>query len=86
MARLARLGLTEEEVDRFTEQLSRILEHVAALQRVDTTGVPPTFHVLPLKNVLRADEVHESLPRQEALARAPGTGPGTFKVPRITEG
>ncbi|BDG61249.1 Asp-tRNA(Asn)/Glu-tRNA(Gln) amidotransferase subunit GatC [Caldinitratiruptor microaerophilus] len=86
VARLARLGLSEEEKDRFTVQLGRILEHVAALQRLDTEGVPPTFHVLPLQNVLRADEVLPSLPREEALARAPETGEGTFRVPKITEG
>lgn len=86
VARLARLGLTAEEAAAFTAQLDRILAHMDALKKVDTSGVPPTFHVLPLQNVFRGDEVHESLPQSTALGNAPAQEAGTFKVPRITEG
>lgn len=86
VARLARLGLSEQELDLFTEQLSRILDHVEQLNRLDTTGVPPTWHVLPLQNVLRSDTVQPSLPREAALKNAPQAEAGLFRVPKITEG
>lgn len=86
VARLARLGLTDAETVSLTEQLSRILEHMESLQRLDTRDVPPTFHVLPLQNVLRSDDVQDSLPRDTALANAPCAESGAFKVPKITEG
>lgn len=86
VARLARLGLTETEKDEFTRQLNRILEHVAVLNRLDTEGVEPTFHVLDLKNVFRMDQSGEGLRREDALANAPEAQDGCFKVPKITEG
>lgn len=86
VARLARLGLTDEEKAAFTEQLGRILDHIQAMNALDTRDVPPTFHVLPLQNVLRADEPHESLPQAVALANAPQAEGGAVKVPKITEG
>jgi aspartyl-tRNA(Asn)/glutamyl-tRNA(Gln) amidotransferase subunit C len=86
VARLARLGLTENETEAFTEQLSRILEHVDSLNRVDTTGVPPTYHAVALKNVLREDKSHQSLDRDKVLSQAPSAESGCFKVPKITEG
>lgn len=86
VARLARLGLTEAEKEAFTGQLSRILEHIQAMNALDTRDVPPTFHVLPLQNVLRPDEPHESLPQSVALANAPQAEAGAVKVPKITEG
>lgn len=86
VARLARLSLSEEEKGAFTEQLSRILEHVESLNRLDTTDVPPTYHAVALQNVLREDKPHTSLDREKVLAQAPEAEAGCFKVPKITEG
>lgn len=86
VAKLARLAITEEEVEQFSVQLSRILEHMEKLNALNTEGVEPTFHVLDLKNVLRPDEVKPGLPVQEALANAPEREGQLFKVPRIVEG
>jgi len=71
IAMLARLGLSEEEVERFKEQLSHILDSFEILQKVDTTDVPPTTQPIPLSNVLRRDEVADSLTLGEVLANAP---------------
>ncbi len=70
VARLARLELTDEEVERFTEQLGAVLEHAADVAALDTSGVPPTAHPIPLENVLRDDVVQSSLDRDEVLAEA----------------
>lgn len=86
VAKLARLGLSAEEKEALTGQLSRILDHVAQLNRLNTSQVAPTFHVLPLQNIFRADEPHRSLPPEAALANAPEAEAGCFKVPKITEG
>lgn len=86
VARLARLGLTEAEMEALTEQLGRILAHMEVLRQVDTRDVPPTYHVLPLQNVLRTDTVQESLSQEAALRNAPQAEAGAFKVPKITEG
>ena len=83
MARLARLALSEEELDRYTVQLAAVLEHAADVEALDTSGVPPTAHPLELLNVLRADEVRPSLDREEVLAMAPEAEDGRFRVPRI---
>ena len=83
VARLARLELTDEEVDRFTEQLGAVLEHAAGVAALDTSGVPPTAHPLPLENVLRDDVVTPSLDRDEVLAQEPAAEGGRFKVPPI---
>ena len=83
VARLARLDLTEEEVDRFTGQLAAVLEHAADVAALDTAGVPPTAHPLPLVNVLRDDVPGPSLDRDEVLAQAPAAEDGRFRVPRI---
>ncbi|GAB6100008.1 Asp-tRNA(Asn)/Glu-tRNA(Gln) amidotransferase subunit GatC [Halanaerocella petrolearia] len=85
VAHLARLELTEEEVEEFTEQLSDILGHAEKLNELDTEDVEPMAHVLPVNNVLRDDEVRESLDREEALANAPEKEQGMFKVPQIVE-
>ena len=85
IALLARLGLTEDEVDRFREQLSNILENFEVLQRVDTTGVPPTTQSIALQNVLRADEPAASLPQSEVLANAPRKEGDFFKVKAVLE-
>ncbi len=83
VARLARLDLTEEELDRFAEQLAAVLEHAADLATLDTAGVSPTAHPFPLVNVLRADTVGRSLDRDEVLVMAPEAENGRFRVPRI---
>ena len=83
VAKLARLDLTEDELARFTEQLGAVLEHAADVEALDTAGVPPTAHPLPLENVLREDEPVASLDRDEVLAQAPAVEDGRFKVPRI---
>ena len=83
VARLARLDLTDEEVERFTGQLEVILEHAADVSSLDTEGIPPTAHPLPIANVLRPDEPRPGVPRDEVLAMAPEAQDGRFRVPRI---
>jgi aspartyl-tRNA(Asn)/glutamyl-tRNA(Gln) amidotransferase subunit C len=85
VAQLARLALTEDELERFTEQLGVILEHAAQVAALDTSGVEPTAHPLPLVNVLRTDDVRPSLDPSEVLAMAPAAEDGRFRVPRILE-
>ena len=85
IARLARLGLTEEDVERFREQLSNILDNFEVLKEVETEGVPPTTHAVPLQNVLREDEVAPSLPQDEVLSNAPRQEEGHFKVRPVLE-
>jgi aspartyl-tRNA(Asn)/glutamyl-tRNA(Gln) amidotransferase subunit C len=84
IAELARLALTAEELDLFTRQLGEILGYVEQIRGLDTTGVPPTTHVLN-RPVERADCPVESLPRSAAIANAPDAAPeaGLFKVPRV---
>ncbi len=85
IARLARVGVSEDDVAKFQEQLSEILEHFEALRRLDTEGVPPTSHPLPLESVMRSDEVRESLPRAEVLANAPLAHEHAFRVRAVLE-
>ncbi|GBD12231.1 Glutamyl-tRNA(Gln) amidotransferase subunit C [bacterium HR24] len=85
IARLARVGLSEEDVHRFQEQLSQILDYFQVLQELDTSEVPPTSHVLPLQNVMRDDEPGASLPSQEVLANAPQREGDFFKVRAVFE-
>ncbi len=85
IARLARLGLTEDEVDRMREQLSNILDNFEVLKRVDTTGVPPTAQSIALQNVMRDDEVAPSLPAGEVLANAPRKEGEFFRVRAVLE-
>jgi aspartyl-tRNA(Asn)/glutamyl-tRNA(Gln) amidotransferase subunit C len=85
VALLGRLELTPEEVERFTGQLNAILDYFEQLRRIDTEGVPPTSHVLPLENVFREDEVRPSLPVEEALQNAPSRLAEAFRVPRVVE-
>ena len=81
VARLARLALSEEEVARFQEQLSAILEAVGKVSELDLEGVEPTSHPLDLVNVFAEDEPRPSLPLEEALANAPDPEDGFFGVP-----
>src|SRR5580658_7542519 len=83
VARLARLDLTDDELETFTEQLGAVLEHARDVEALDTAGVPPTAHPLPLRNVLREDTVRPCLDRAEVLAQAPDSEADRFKVPRI---
>jgi aspartyl-tRNA(Asn)/glutamyl-tRNA(Gln) amidotransferase subunit C len=83
VARLARLALTDAEIDSLTDELGAILDHAAQVSALDIADVPPTSHPLPLVNVLRSDEVRESLPRDEVLDAAPAAQDGRFRVPRI---
>jgi aspartyl-tRNA(Asn)/glutamyl-tRNA(Gln) amidotransferase subunit C len=85
VARLARLALGAEEKERLRSQLDEILGYVEQLRRVDTTGVEPTAHVLPLVNVMRDDEVRPSYPLDAMLANAPDPHDEQFRVPRIME-
>ncbi len=85
VASLARLALTEAEVDRLQYELGRILGYFEQLQRLDTEEVPTTSHVLPMTNVFREDEARESLPQAEVTANAPDQVEGFFRVPRILE-
>ena len=85
IARLARMSLTDDEVSRFAAQLSGILDHFAALAAVDTDGVEPTAHPLPLSNVMRADEARPSLSQADALANAPVQEDGYIRVRAVLE-
>ena len=85
VARLARLALSVEEKQRFTEQLNAILRYMEQLNEVHTEGVEPTAHVLDLVNVLRDDTVHQTLNADIALANAPETAHHFFVVPRVVE-
>lgn len=86
VAFLARLELTGDETQRLTHDLNDILGQFAHLQELDTKGVEPTSHSIPLQNVLREDTVRPSLPRDEATQNAPEKRDGSFIVPQIMEG
>ena len=85
IARLARLALTDAEIDGFARQLAEVLAYAEHLQEVDTTGVPPTSHPLATTAPLREDVLQRSLPAREVVAAAPEGDPdaGLFKVPRV---
>lgn len=83
VAQLARLSLSDDEAARYTDQLEAILEHAAQISAIDTTGIEPTAHPVPLVNVLRADEVRPGVDRAEVLAAAPAVEQDRFRVPRI---
>lgn len=86
VAILARLKLSEAEIEAFGRQLSHVLEYVDILNEVDTTNVEPMAHVADLSNVLRDDVVRESLPRDKAIANAPKSDGTYFLVPQILDG
>jgi aspartyl-tRNA(Asn)/glutamyl-tRNA(Gln) amidotransferase subunit C len=83
VAQLARLELSDAELDTYTEQLAAVLDHAADVAALDLADLPPTAHPLPLENVLRADEVRPSLDRDEVLAQAPAVEDRRFRVPAI---
>ncbi|RZS39069.1 aspartyl/glutamyl-tRNA(Asn/Gln) amidotransferase subunit C [Herbihabitans rhizosphaerae] len=83
LAKLARLAVTDDELDTFAGQLDTILSSVARVGEVAADDIPPTSHSVPLTNVFRADEVRQGLTQAEALAGAPAAEDGRFRVPRI---
>ena len=85
VAHLARIALTDEELDAYSAQLVHILEHAERVQALPTDGVEPTSHPLPMVNAFRPDEVTPSLSRDDALAGAPDTEGGYFRVPKILD-
>lgn len=85
MAHLARLAISEEEVEKFTNQLDAIITFAEQLNELNTEGVEPTTHVLDIKNVLREDKAQHGIPREEVLKNAPEHQDGQFKVPSILE-
>ena len=86
VATLARLGLSDSEIARLQDQLSSILEHIAAIDRLDTDAIPPTAQVIAMTNVMRPDEVTDSLPREALLENAPRQAEGFFEVHAILGG
>ncbi len=86
VAALARLGLDDQSAKKMAGELDRILAYITSLRDVNTEGVPPTSHALdPQRNVLRDDRAVPSIPQAAALAAAPATQDGMFKVPRVVE-
>ena len=85
VARLARLAVSDEELERMRAEMSAILDYMDKLRALDTKGVEPTSHSVPLRNVMREDEPMPSLPLDDMLANAPDRDGDTFRVPRIIE-
>jgi aspartyl-tRNA(Asn)/glutamyl-tRNA(Gln) amidotransferase subunit C len=85
VARLARLGLSEDEMDRLASELDHILDAMQALRQLDTSAIPPTAQVIPLKNVMREDVPRPSWPVEEILQNAPATRDGQFLVPPVLD-
>ena len=83
VAHLARLRLSQEELQLFTKQLGAILEHAKDVEALQLDGVEPMSHPLPMENVTRKDEVHEMLDREDILDQAPASEDGRFQVPQI---
>lgn len=82
---LARVGLSQEEIERYRHQLSRVLEHFQVLAKLDTEGIPPTAQVISLQNVMRGDEAAPSASREDVMANAPQAEDGFFKVRAVLE-
>jgi len=85
VAHLARLHLTQEELQTFGAQLGQIVGYIEKLNELDVTQIEPTAHAVPMTNVTRADEPFPSLSHEEALRNAPATANGLFLVPKIVE-
>ena len=85
VARLARLGLTDEEMDRLASELDHILDAMQALRQLDTSAIPPTAQVIPLRNVMREDVPRPAWPVEEILQNAPATRDQQFLVPPVLE-
>ncbi|MFQ5692938.1 MAG: Asp-tRNA(Asn)/Glu-tRNA(Gln) amidotransferase subunit GatC [Nitrospinota bacterium] len=85
VAELARLKFSDEELERFREQLGNILSYIDILNEADTEEVEPVTTVLPMENVFREDEVRSPLPREDFLSLAPAAAHGHYKVPKVIE-
>ncbi len=85
VARLARLELSEADKERMRRELDRILSYIDKLRALDTEGVEPTSHAVPMTNVMREDATRPSFPQDEMLANAPERSDDFFRVPRIIE-
>ena len=85
IAELAKLALSDDEKSRYQEQLSAILEYAERLQTVDTSAIPPTATVLPLRTVMRADEPRDSMSREDVLANAPQNEADCFRVQAVLD-
>jgi aspartyl-tRNA(Asn)/glutamyl-tRNA(Gln) amidotransferase subunit C len=85
VARLARLRLDEGELDRLTGQMDAVLGYVEQLNNLNTDGILPTAHAVPMENAFRADEVRPSLGTEKALGNAPAAAEGCFRVPKVIE-
>ncbi len=85
IAELAKLDLTEQEIEHYAGQLSAILDYASRLDQLDTANIPPTATVLPLENVMRDDVVRPSLPRDKAIANAPAAMEGQFRVEAVLD-
>jgi aspartyl-tRNA(Asn)/glutamyl-tRNA(Gln) amidotransferase subunit C len=85
VAHLARLHLSDKEIEHFTAQLEGILQYINKLKQVDIADVEPTSHVFPQKNIFRQDELKPSLPVKEVLKNAPSKEQDFFKVPKVIE-
>ena len=83
VAKLARLELTEEEVNKYSQQLGSILEYVEQMNEIDTTGIEPMPHAIPVYNVMREDVVKYEQTKEEMMANAPFEEDGFFRVPKI---
>jgi aspartyl-tRNA(Asn)/glutamyl-tRNA(Gln) amidotransferase subunit C len=85
IAELAKLELSEAELNRYTQQLSAVLDYASALQKIDTENIPPTASVLPLTSVMREDEVRPSLPKEKVTLNAPDAIEGQFRVDAVLD-
>jgi len=85
LARLARLELTQEEIDLFGGQLGRILDHVEQMNKLDISGIEPTAHAISVFDVIREDAVTESLPKATIMENAPHNANGLFLVPKVLD-
>ena len=85
VAHLARLALTPDEEKKLAAQLGGILDYIEKLKELDVTNIEPTAHAVPMVNVTRPDEIHPSLPHDDALRNAPARANGLFIVPKIVE-
>jgi len=81
VARLARLRLSDDEIERMSRELSTVLDHIEKISELDLEGVPPTSHVIEVENVMRADAPRDSMPLERVLEPAPGATPAGFRVP-----
>ena len=85
IAQLARLGVSDADVEKFSKQLSNILEAFEVLEQIDTTEIPPTSHPVAVRNILRDDAVRSSFPPDEILSNAPQEEEGCFRVRAVLE-